>query len=358
MGRGGKELKVPNDLNRLRKLFDRGLRAVARRWNNGKGLKGLIVHNGTLKLFSLAFASGLWLLVNAGERDTEKTLVVPIELRSLSPQLVIVGPRTDYVDLRVSGPRTLLGRLNSKKITLDLTGVRPGPASFRLGADRLNLPRGVKLTRISPSQIDMEIAELLRRTVPVRLDIQGKPPRGYEVKAVEVQPDTVEVSGPAPQVEKIEAVTTEPIDMSRATQPIARTLELRGPKEEQVSYNQEQVHARIDVQDVILTREFRRVKVAIKNVLGRAVANPVQVDVTVRGPQRLVETLQFNDGAVFVDGSGLEPGGEPVALPVNVIVEPGVEVVSQEPTKVALRLLADEKRQARSPRRAPESKKK
>jgi len=349
---------VHSVFNRILKVVNRIFRAVSRRWSSGGGLKGLVFHNGTLKLFSLAFASGLWLFVNAGERDTEKTLVVPIELRSLSPQLVIVGPRTDYVDLRVSGPRTLLGRLNSKKIPLDLTGVRPGPASFRLGADRLNLPRGVKLMRISPSQIDLDIAELQRRTVPVRLDLQGKPPHGYEVKAVEVQPDAVEVSGPAPQVGKIEAVSTEPVDINRATQPIARMLELRGPKDEQVAYNIGQVRVRIEVQDVVLTRELRRVKVEIKNVPGRAVANPVQVDVTVRGPQRLVETLQFNDGAVFVDGSGLEPGGEPVNLPVNVIVQPGIEVVSQEPAKVSLRLLADEKRQARSPKKIPENKKK
>lgn len=358
MGWGGKELKVPSAHNRILRIFNRVRRIFFLRWSSGKGLKGLIVHNGTLKLFSLAFASGLWLLVNAGERDTEKTLVVPIELRSLSSQLVIVGPRVDYVDLRVSGPRTLLGRLNSKKITLDLAGVRPGPASFRLGADRLSLPRGVKLMRISPSQIDLEIAQLLKRTVPVRLDLVGKPPRGYEVKAVEVQPDTVRVSGPASRVEKIEVVMTEPVDIGRVTQSSTQTLDVRGPEEDLVSYNLEQVRARIEVQEVMLTRELHRVKVAIKNTLGRVVANPMQVDVTVRGPQRLVETLQFNDGAVFVDASGLEPGAEPVTLPVNVIVQPGIEVVSQEPAKISLRLLADEKKQSRSPKRTPESKKK
>jgi hypothetical protein len=75
----------------------------------GRKLKNLVVRNGTLKVFSLAFACGLWLLVNAGERDTEKTLVVPVELRNLPSQMVVIGPQVESVDLQVMGPRTLLG---------------------------------------------------------------------------------------------------------------------------------------------------------------------------------------------------------------------------------------------------------
>src|SRR5713101_6413737 len=219
------------------------------RWG-GRRLRSLIVHNGTLKVFSLAFACGLWLLVNAGERDTEKSLLVPVELRNLPPQLVITGQRIDYVDLRVSGPHTLLSRLRSKKITLNLAGVRPGPSSFHIGADRLRLPRGVKIVRISPSQINLEIARLVKRTVPVRLDLMGQPPHGYEAKAVEVTPDTVEVTGPAQQVEKLEAVMTEPVDMGRLTQSVTQTLSVHGPEGEFVTYNLEQVRARIEVQEV------------------------------------------------------------------------------------------------------------
>src|SRR5262249_49748534 len=175
------------------------------RWGRKK-LKTLIFRNGMLKVFSLTFACGLWLLVNAGERDTEKTLEVPIELGNLPPQHVIMGNQVDAVDLRVRGPRTLLGRFHPKKITLNLGGVRPGPASFRVSADLLKLPRGVKIERLSPSQINLEIAAIIQRTVPVRPTIVGAPPHGYMLKEVAIVPNTVQVMGPAPQVEKIETV--------------------------------------------------------------------------------------------------------------------------------------------------------
>jgi len=321
----------------------------------GKRLKALVFRNGTLKIFSVAFACGLWLLVNAGERDTEKTLVVPIELRNLPPQLVVLGPQVDSVGIQLIGPRTLLGRFSPRTITLDLSGVQPGPASFRVSADLLNLPRGVKVQRISPSQVNLEIAAIIRRTVPVRPELVGKPPHGYVVKDIEIVPETVTVVGPTPQVEKIEAVTTAPLDVGRLTQSQTRELTLRGPEGDLVTYNVERVRARVEIQEVMVTQEFRRVKIEVKNAAFQARPVPSQVDVTVRGPQRLMEQLKLWDGEIFIDATGLGPGT--VTLPVNVLLPPRIELVSQEPTEVELRLLPGSQQKKPPPKKAPEKKK-
>jgi YbbR domain-containing protein len=317
------------------------------KWSR-KRLRALVIHNATLKLFSLAFACGLWLLVNAGERDTEKALLVPVELRNLPPQLAVVGPRVDFVDLRVSGPRTLLGRLDSKKITLDLAGVRPGPSSFRIGTELLSLPRGVKVVRISPSHVNLEIARIVKRMVPVRLDLVGKPPYGYSLVEVEVVPDMIEVTGPAPQVTKVEAILTDPVNIAHLTQPLTQDLNLHEPEGELITYSQDQVRARIDIQEVIVTREFRRLRIEVKNTPLRPVARTLKADVSVRGPQRLVEKLQLHDGDIFVDASGQEPGT--VLLPVNVSLPPGIDLVFQEPAEVELTLVAkNQKKRQNSP---------
>ena len=320
----------------------------------GKRLKTLIVRNGALKVFSLAFACGLWLLVNAGERDAEMTLEVPVELRNLPPQLVVIGPQVDSVDLLVMGPRTLLGRFSPKKITLDLSGVRPGPASFRINADSLSLPRGVKIERISPSQVSLEIAALIRRRVPVRPELVGKPPHGYMVKEVEVVPDAVEVIGPAPQVDKIAAVTTAPVDVGRFTQSQTQDLTLRGPEGELVTYNVDRVRARIDIQEVMVTQEFRRVKIQIKNAAFRAVSTPSQVDVAVHGPQQLIEQLKLWNGEIFVDAAGQGPGT--ATLPVNVLLPPRIELLSQDPAEVELKLTPDNQKKLQ-PKPLPEKSK-
>ena len=74
--------------------------------------------NFLLKLLSLVAAFSLWLFVNAGERDTEIALQVPLELRNIPAHLMITSPRVDFIDLRVSGPRTLLGRIDRSRSRL------------------------------------------------------------------------------------------------------------------------------------------------------------------------------------------------------------------------------------------------
>jgi YbbR domain-containing protein len=312
-----------------------------------KRLSKRILGNGRLKLFSIAFACGLWLFVNYAERDAEKTLVVPVEFHNLSAQLMISGPRDEYVDLRLRGPRSLLGQLNSKKIKLDLSEVRPGMASFRITADMLNLPRGVRLIRINPAQVNLAIAQIIKQVVPVQLELMGKPPRGYMVKDTEVNPDRVEVTGPAPQVEKIRTILTEPLDLNSLTQPVTRDLALRGPEETFVSYSRDRVQARVDVKEVITTHEFRNIKIAVKNAASQAVVRPTAATVTVRGPQRLVENLVLNEEHVFADTNGQGPGR--VTVPLSVVLPPGIELVAQDPEKVEVRLLDDSKKKLPKP---------
>jgi YbbR domain-containing protein len=307
-----------------------------------------ILHNGTLKLFALAFAFGLWLLVNAGERETEKTLLLPLELRNLSPQFVVMGQRAEEVDVRVSGPRTLLGRLSSKKISLDLAEVRPGPSSFRVTPELLNLPRGVKLLRITPSVISVDIARLKKRMVPVHVDVVGSPPFGYGIGAVGVSPPTVEVLGPAPLVDKLQAILTENVDVSTLTQTATRDLQLQGPDGDWMTYNVDRVRIHLDVHDVIVSREFRRLRTTLKNASYRVTPAPLPLtEVTVRGPQRIVEKLTLANDDVFVDARGKGPGV--VMLPVNVLVPPGVEVIAQDPTEVELTLKAEEEKKPQKP---------
>ncbi len=296
----------------------------------------LVVRNLSLKLFSVAFAAGLWILVNAGERDTEMSLTVPLEWRSLPPHLVVTGPQVDSVDVQVVGPRTLLGLLNQQKVVLDLTGMRPGQSSFRIGSERLSLPRGVQLVRVSPSQINLEIARIQKRALPVHLDVLGEPPVGYKTGEMEVVPDVVEVTGPAPSLARLQSVLTEPLQLGRLTQSTTLDLDVITPQDPLISYNLQQVRVRVDIQDVMLSQEFERIAFTIRNTDLEAEASPASVDVVVRGPQRVVDQLQLGQDEVFIDAAGKEPGT--ALTPVTVLVPPEVEIVSQEPKEVSLTL--------------------
>ena len=84
------------------------------------------------KLLSVAIAFSLWLFVNFGERDTEESFKAALELRNIPAHLMITSPRVDFIDLRLSGPRTLLGRIDRSRLSipLDLGGRASGPERY------------------------------------------------------------------------------------------------------------------------------------------------------------------------------------------------------------------------------------
>jgi len=292
-----------------------------------------------LKLISLAVAFGLWAFVNASERDTEQALQVPLELRDIPAAMMITSPRVDFADVRVSGPRTLLSRIDRKRlmIPLDLAGLRPGPAVFRVTADALNLPRGVKVVRITPAQISIDIERMVRRTMPVRLQLAGKLPAGLRVVDSRVSPDTVEVLGPASAVEDITSPETEPLDLSHiGPGKIERELALPSVSE-YVSFSAQRVAAQVQISEVEVERELHRVPVAVRNVAPlHATVEPSTVRINLRGPKRIVESLELSHGEVYIDAANTQPGRydrTPAAdLPA------GVEIVRCEPATVQLRV--------------------
>jgi len=295
-------------------------------------------HDLGLKLISLGVAFGLWVFVNASERDTELALQVALELRDLPAHMMVTSPRVDFVDIRVSGPRTLLGRIDRKRLVvpLDLSGIRPGPAVFRITADSLNLPRGVKIVRITPAQVTLDLERVLRRTVPVHLQLVGKLAPGLSIEDSRLSPDTVEVIGPSSAVEEVKTVETAPLDVSNAKSGVLER-ELPLPEiSEYVSFSAQRVAAQVHIGEIEVERELRHVRVAVRNTTLRATVAPDEIRLILRGPQRLLESLELNHGEVYIDATGLAVGRHERTPTVD--LPPKVEVVRQEPPKVRLRL--------------------
>jgi hypothetical protein len=184
----------------------------------GESLRWLLLHNAGVKLLSLVIAFGLWFFVNTGERDTEMAVQVPVELRNRPPNVMLVSPRVDFIDLVVSGPRTLLNRIDPQRMSvgLDLHGVRPGPAVFRIIGDTLDLPRGVTVVRMTPSEVTLEFAAVMRRTVPVHVAFTGKPFGNLRVTDTRVAPESVEWSAPPPRSARAQAAETDQLDLADA----------------------------------------------------------------------------------------------------------------------------------------------
>jgi YbbR domain-containing protein len=309
-----------------------------------ESLRWLILHNAGIKLLSLLAAAALWFFVNAGERDAEVALQVPVELHNVPPNVMLVSPRVDFIDLVVRGPRALLNRVHPEQLSLvlDLRGVRPGPAVFRILAEALDLPRGVDVVRLTPSEVTLEFAATLRRRVPVHVAFSGKPPGGLRVTATKVAPESVEAIGPADQVEQIKAAETVPVDLDTAEAGlIERDLLLELPRE-YVSFSANLVHAQVLLEEPERTRTVSSVPVVVRNSPYRTTLEPPSVQITVRGPRSAMESLELDHGAVYIDATGQEPGTYEMTPAVDLPAD--VELVKQEPGSVELRILRQKRK--------------
>ncbi len=173
-----------------------------------------LTENLFLKLLSLAFALILWFFV-MGEQKQELSYAVPLAIKNLPANLMVANEIPSQVDVRISGPRTLLMNLDPKDmgIAVDLRGLQPGVTSFRRLEELFNLPGALKITRLSPSFVDVRLERIKDKKVPVKLVISGAPAPGFELREIQLAPAEVLVEGAEGELKNVAQAETDPVEI-------------------------------------------------------------------------------------------------------------------------------------------------
>lgn len=186
-----------------------------------------LFENWLLKLISLAFAVVLWFFV-MGESRMEVAHILPLEYENLPEGLTIANEVPSSAAVRISGPRALQMNLSPGDISLgvDLAGLQPGVTTFRRLEESLNLPSGLKVTRISPSYVDIKLDRVRDKSVPVRVVLTGEPAPGLVVIGVKASPDKVIVSGAEGELKGVTEVVTEGVDLAHVEESFSQSVAL------------------------------------------------------------------------------------------------------------------------------------
>jgi YbbR domain-containing protein len=303
------------------------------RFPTQRSLREALQRNRALKILSLILAFFLWFSINVTERDAERIVELPVSIRRLAPGLVVTNLPAKPIAFTLRGPRTILDGVDERKLraSLDLSAAAPGESRLEVTADmiRPELPRRLKMIRVEPSRLKLRVERLVRRRLPVRADLAGMPALGYTVAESTVTPNQVEVSGPASKVDDLKEIATETVDLRGLSETMHRDTLLSWAGDF-VSFTPEHVVVTVTVEEVMVSREFKHVDVQIVNATGRPVrVTPSQVDLAIRGPQRLLHNYRVADGAVTVDAGGLPPGLH--RIPVHVDLPPALELTRRQP---------------------------
>lgn len=282
-------------------------------------------------------ASVLWLFVNAGNPQAESSLKVPVQYVGLQPGLMITNFHPDSLELQITGPQTLLSLLNPDRLSLrlDLHGIGPGRAHFDITPAEFPLPRQTAVSRISPSEINLNIDQIVSKQLPVQLMIDGEVAQGFGIGSIALSPPSVTVTGPSRDVNELKSITTEPFTVKNATKEVTRTVALVNPGG-LLKVSTDEVLATVTVHEIVADREFRGLPVKVKGARYRFSLQPQKVDAKVRGPARGLASLDLT-GAAYVDaGATTFPGV--YNLPIMIDLPDGFELVDERPDSVRFRM--------------------
>ena len=288
---------------------------------------------------ALLVAVALWLSVNLGERASERTVRLRIDLVNLPAGKMITNAVPAYAQLRLRGSGLLLSSIDTDRMAtqLDLSGVRTGRVTYSLVASDLPLPRNVDVRRITPSRMSLDIDAVGRRTVPIELMTTGELRGGLELVESVLLPAEVEIEGPNGQLAAIAEVATQRVDLKDMDAGVNELMARLQDPPGMVELRSQDVVVQLVIDRQLAQRSFTDVPIAIRNARAPWLVVPDSVSIEVRGPAAEIGELKLNPSAITVDATDVPTPGPASLVPV-VALPPGFDVVRIEPAEVELRL--------------------
>ena len=116
-----------------------------------------IFENGSYKLVALFISLILWLTI-LGRREFVVGKEIEVDF-SVAENLVVAGQSSDRIRLKISGPQPLLKNYkeSSQSLQLSLVDKPPGLHEIEMNAAKLDIPAGIRVLSVKPSQIRVEI---------------------------------------------------------------------------------------------------------------------------------------------------------------------------------------------------------
>jgi hypothetical protein len=171
-----------------------------------------------LKLLSVVLAVFLWAVV-LGEQKVDVTLTVPLEIKDLPRDLILVNEPPDSLEVRLRGPKTLVTTLASREVVLEglPKNFVEGENVITIRPEAVRVPRGIEVVEVAPHRVRVVLDAMAVREVEVSPRIEGAPAKGFILKRVTSTPARIRMAGPKNELRRLTRVYTVPISLDGQT---------------------------------------------------------------------------------------------------------------------------------------------
>jgi YbbR domain-containing protein len=296
--------------------------------NLNRVLRRIFVEDWNLKLLSLAITLALWFVVTG--QNTPVNTHATVQLKFIKPDgLEISNEPPKSVDVLLTGSKYKLDDLNANALiaTVDVSDQKAGERILRL-VDRahLDLPQGITIDTFQPSAISIRLEPIITRQLRTEVKLEGTPADGYEVYGVRPSKFTIDVRGPASNVNALANAPTEAISVSGRRETFNApnvAIDLFEPK---VDLQDPFVSVDIEIGERRAEKEFSEVQVQMQG----GVAQPATASVVVYGPPRELSNLKSSDIKLLLPASG---DASQATLQLPAVLKDKLELRSVKPSK-------------------------
>lgn len=263
----------------------------------------------------------------------------------------ILGDMTVNPDkVTITGPESILDQIDRAVALIDVEGLaKDSEETAKLGLYDIS-GNPISQTRLGNNLgeggITVSVEVLKIKSVPISLSVSGTPAEGYKYTGYSSEPETVQIYGEKDVVDKIEEIDVPVIDVSGASQPIQKSVNISEYLPEGVQLVYEKT-ANITVTAMVEEEGTRTINFMVSSIQINNLAEGLQVsyepdtEIALRfsGDQKALEMLDISN-AVSVDMSAyVVPGVYDVHVDVD--IPEGITLMK----KVTVQLTVAEKEQ-------------
>lgn len=303
--------------------------------------KSFLTKNRGTKIVSLVLAIIAWYAIQG--TISYETLVtdIPVDVE-LEDGWAVLDRSADVVDVQFRGSQEDLAPLTADhiQIEIDTRGHSvEGRLLYNLTPSDIGAPNGVRAVYISPSKIEYTLDREEEKQVPVKAEVTGQLPVGFELERIVCDPASVKVRGPRQKLETVEFVRTESVAMDGRSSEFRNRVNVLPPSSVWVTeIMPDKVMVQVDIVERSAQRQLTNLRVRALVAPGRSakvMVNPVIVSAVLMGSQDQLNKLLPDEVIAFVDCAGLDMASR-YELPVRIQAPDGIQVKSIEPSHVNL----------------------
>lgn len=285
----------------------------------------------------------LWFLVTLNTQVYTTTASYPVKVSNVPQDVQLSNPVPEYLEVGIKGVgiQLLYEKLEVSRDTVYIDFAKyPGHYSASRFPTPINrvMPEGLSTTGASPDSISLQYDRKARKRVPVILKTKVILPETYRYASpITISPDSVDVVGPADQLEKIEYWNT----VEKETEPVFEASELSIALDTVRPFQVLQKKISVKVDPKPYTEAEVEITVRLINIRDNRSyvrIEPQKVKIRYLVPMELYSQVDASDFRVVIKAEKLNPRSN-FAIPEVTRIPQNVEVVSIEPPKLSYMII-------------------